>query len=87
MPETRFVNDSFRLGGDSLYLYTDGMLEAKVSADQRQGMSGLQGLFGKFAGQPPVERLQLILAGLRQAAFTDMEDDMTLLLVEAQTAT
>jgi hypothetical protein len=28
--------------------------------------------------------LQLILGGLRQATLTDMEDDMTLLLVEGQ---
>lgn len=84
LPETPFVNDNFRLGGDSLYLYTDGMLEAKISAEQRQGMSGLQGLFGRYAAHHPVERLQLILAGLRRASTTDMEDDMTLLLLEAQ---
>jgi phosphoserine phosphatase RsbU/P len=84
LPETQFNNETFELGSDSLYLYTDGMLEAKISADQRQGKAGLLSLFGKYTSHPPVERLQLILGGLRQATLTDMEDDMTLLLVEGQ---
>lgn len=86
LPETRFNNEAFELGADSLYLYTDGMLEAKISADERQGKSGLLGLFGRYAKHPPVERLQLILAGLRQTTETDVEDDMTLLLIEGQAA-
>lgn len=86
LPEIQFNNEAFELGGDSLYLYTDGMLEAKISADERQGKAGLLSLFGRYTTHPPVERLQLILAGLRQATATDMEDDMTLLLIEAERA-
>jgi phosphoserine phosphatase RsbU/P len=84
LPETPFRNESFNLGDDSLYLYTDGLLEAKRSAGEQQGKMGLLTLFGKYAAKPPVERLQHIIAGVRQAGG-DIKDDMTLLLIETRT--
>ncbi|MCU7854059.1 MAG: HDOD domain-containing protein [Candidatus Thiodiazotropha sp. (ex Monitilora ramsayi)] len=81
MPETLFQNETFNLKHDSLYLYTDGLLEAKITAQERQGKERLINIFGKYAAKPPVERLQYIIANLRQHC-EEMEDDMTLLLIE-----
>ncbi|MCU7842875.1 MAG: HDOD domain-containing protein [Candidatus Thiodiazotropha sp. (ex Monitilora ramsayi)] len=81
MPETMFRNETFNLKEDSLYLYTDGLLEAKVTAQERQGKERLLTLFGKYANKQPVERLQFIVADLRQQS-EEIEDDMTLLLIE-----
>lgn len=83
LAESQFENQSFRLGEDTLYLYTDGLLEAKLANGRRQDQAGLQALFARHAGKPPVERLQHIVAALRPAE-SDIEDDMTLLLIEAK---
>ncbi len=82
MAETQFQNESFKLGDDALYLYTDGLLEAKRDGETRLGKAGLLAHFGRYAAKPPVERLQHIVAGLRRDSG-EIEDDMTLLLIQA----
>jgi serine phosphatase RsbU (regulator of sigma subunit) len=83
LAESQFENHAFRLGEDTLYLYTDGLLEARLANGQRQDQAGLQALFVRHADKPPVERLQHIVAALRPEEG-DIEDDMTLLLIEAK---
>ncbi len=83
MGETLYENRSFRLGEDTLYLYTDGLLEARLHDGRRQDQDGLNNLFALHAGKPPVERLQHIVAALRREDG-QIEDDMTLLLIEAK---
>jgi serine phosphatase RsbU (regulator of sigma subunit) len=84
LAEGRFENRRLRLGQDSLYLYTDGLLEAKLPDGSRQNLAGLQKLFTRHAERPPVERLQQIVAALRPHDG-EVDDDMTLLLIEAKT--
>jgi serine phosphatase RsbU (regulator of sigma subunit) len=82
LAESLYENHSFRLGGDTLYLYTDGLLEARLADGRRQDQTGLNALFAHHADKPLVERLQRIVAALRPDEG-DIEDDMTLLLIEA----
>jgi serine phosphatase RsbU (regulator of sigma subunit) len=81
--ETLYENRSFRLGEDALYLYTDGLLEARLQDGRRQNQEGLNALFAAHADKPPVQRLQHIVAALRREDG-QIEDDMTLLLIEAE---
>jgi serine phosphatase RsbU (regulator of sigma subunit)/HD-like signal output (HDOD) protein len=83
LAEGRFENKRLQLGQDTLYLYTDGLLEAKLADGRRQNLAGLQKLFARHAECPPVERLQQIVAALRPPSG-DVDDDMTLLLIEAK---
>jgi phosphoserine phosphatase RsbU/P len=82
LAQSQFENVSFRLGTDSLYLYTDGLLEAKLADGRRQDQAGLETLFASHVDKAPVERLQHIVAASRPANG-DIEDDMTLLMIEA----
>jgi phosphoserine phosphatase RsbU/P len=82
LAQSQFENVSFQLGTDSLYLYTDGLLEAKLADGRRQDQAGLETLFARHADKAPVERLQHIVADSRPANG-DIEDDMTLLMIEA----
>jgi serine phosphatase RsbU (regulator of sigma subunit) len=83
LADSQFESRSLKLGNDTLYLYTDGLLEAKLTDGRRQDQPGLERLFARHAEQPPVERLQHILAALRPAQG-EVADDMTLLLIQAQ---
>ena len=83
LAESQFENRNLRLGDDSLYLYTDGILEAKLADGRRQDQEVLEHLFGQHANKPPVERLQHIVATLRPTQGA-VADDMTLLLIEAR---
>jgi serine phosphatase RsbU (regulator of sigma subunit) len=83
LAEGRFENRRLQLGRDTLYLYTDGLLEAKLADGSRQNLAGLQMLFARHAECPPVERLQQIVSTLRPHDG-DVDDDMTLLLIEAK---
>jgi serine phosphatase RsbU (regulator of sigma subunit) len=83
LAEGRFENRLLRLGQDTLYLFTDGLLEAKLADGGRQNLSGLQNLFARHAERPPVEQLQQIVAALRPRDG-DVDDDMTLLLIKAK---
>ena len=82
LAESQFENRNLRLGDDCLYLYTDGILEAKLADGRRQDQEGLERLFGRHANKPPAERLQHIVATLRPSQGA-VADDMTLLLIEA----
>jgi len=77
-----FTSVEFMLGKNSLYFYTDGLLEARVSAQQRLEREGLLALFSRYAGYPPQERLQRIIAEVR-CHSSGIEDDLTVLLIES----
>ncbi len=78
-----FPSIEFQLGNDSLYLYTDGLIEARISGQQRLEQQGLITLFSRYAHKSPQERLQRIVAEVRRGQASS-DDDITLLLVERQ---
>jgi len=66
----------------SLYLYTDGLLEAPLARGGRLGEHGVRQLIRRHQSKPPGERLHAIAAEAQPpegAAF----DDLTLLLIES----
>jgi len=81
-PASSFSKDTFDLQGGCLYLYTDGLLDAR-RGEGRLGKEGLVGLLREYAHLPAVERVAAIAAGV-QARDGAVEDDLTLLIIEGR---
>ena len=81
VPEADFPGVDFCLEDHSLYLYTDGLLEARLSSGRRLEREGLLDLLARYSDAAPVERLQQIVAAVRDESRV-MEDDLTLLMIE-----
>ena len=79
-PDTEFDNVEISLGEQRLYLYTDGLLEARIGAHRRLEQDGLERLLQKFENSAPVERLQEIVASVRRGP-AGIEDDLTVLVI------
>lgn len=79
-PDSAFPNDSFDLQGGCLYLYTDGLLEARVG-DERLEHEGLVRLLKAQSHLP----LELRAGAISDAVLDDngaVEDDLTLVIIE-----
>ncbi len=81
-PESVFANETVRLEGGCLYLYSDGLLEAQIETRRLQG-DGLVKLLREHAQMPPEARAQAI-AGAVVAGSGGVEDDLSLLIIEDQ---
>lgn len=81
VPDAEFPGVEFRLEQHTLYLYTDGLLEARLASGRRLEREGLRDLLARHSGAAPVERLQQIVAAVRGDSG-GMEDDLTLLMIE-----
>jgi HD-like signal output (HDOD) protein len=80
--DSLFPNQSFDVGDGCLYLYTDGLLEARV-AGQRLEKGGLTQLLKAQSHLPIAERAGAISAAvLDESGF--LEDDLTLLIIEGR---
>ncbi len=78
--EAEFSHSRFPLGGGSLYLFSDGISEARLGGKAMLGIDGLTSLLLALAGQPPQQRLEAVVHKLKDAGTR--RDDVTLLLVE-----
>ena len=81
VPEAEFPSVDFCLEDHTLYLYTDGLLEARLATGRRLEREGLLELLARYSGAAPVERLQQIVAAVRGDSG-EVEDDLTLLMIE-----
>lgn len=82
IPEAIFPLDELRLTSNMhLYLYTDGLLEAKVNGEQRLEREGLLQLFSLYSDIPPAMRLLHIVTDVRSRGGR-VDDDMTILLLK-----
>ncbi len=79
-PDTAFPNETVELRGGCLYLYTDGLLEARVGEQRLQG-DGLADLLRRHSHLPPDARARAI-AGAVVDNSGGVEDDLTLLIIE-----
>jgi len=79
--EAEFSEVEFDLGEHSLYLFTDGLTEARIDEHGRLGREGLERLFLKYGAAAPSVRLQQIVGDLQRRSIR-VEDDLTLLLLE-----
>lgn len=77
-----FQSTKFNLSDNCLYLYTDGLIEAKLSNSKRLEQQGLISLLTKYRNKKIAERLQHIVADVRKRS-PGFDDDLTLMVVEA----
>lgn len=80
LPEMEFPSVEFCLGEHSLYLYTDGLLEARLASGRRLEREGLLELLSRYSSTAHMERLQQIVAAVRDDSSV-LEDDLTLLVI------
>ena len=76
-----FTNSSFNLDGGCLYLFTDGLLEAKLDDDSRLEHAGLVQLLKQHAHLVPDKRVSEIANAVRGPNGA-IEDDLTLVLID-----
>ncbi len=78
--EAEFPHSRFVLGGASLYLFSDGISEARLGGKAMLGIDGLTALLLALTGQPAQQRLEAVVRKFKDAGTR--RDDITLLLVE-----
>lgn len=80
--DNQFENRTFALGGGCLYLYTDGLLEARVG-DQRLEEEGLLRLLREHSHLPLAARPGAIVDAVVDPEGI-VEDDLTLVIIEGK---
>ena len=68
------------LAGGGLYLFTDGLTEARTPGGAMLGGEGARSLFDAFAAMPAAERLAAVVRSLDGGG--SLRDDVTVLVVE-----
>ncbi len=81
LADVKFVTQEFNLEDGALYLYTDGLIEARLRAGAELGITGLKDLLRKHAHVPTTQRARNILDAVRDA---DVHDDLTLLIIDSK---
>ena len=81
-PDSVFSNETFHLQGGSLYLYTDGLLEARLE-DGRLEREGLIQLVKEHSYLPAPQRAAAIASAV-QASDGAVEDDLTLVIIDGR---
>lgn len=71
------------LAGGTLYLFTDGLTEAKGDDGVMLGADGVQALLRRHAGLPAPERLAAVVDEIAPDGMA-LRDDLTMLVVEAR---
>lgn len=69
------------LNGDSLYLYSDGITEARTTQEEQLGIEGLKTAITDTSSTLPVDRLDKIVNRVMET-HPQIKDDVTLLLLE-----
>src|SRR5262249_46416694 len=70
--------------GDSLVVYTEGMVEVFNESEQMLGVNGLEALVRESAKKPLPEMKQAILDGVAAWSCGPMADDLSLVIVEVR---
>ena len=81
LPDVQFVNQELNLADGTLYLYTDGLVEARLRSGEEFGIAGLKSALRKHATLPMAQRAQQVLDAVRDA---DVHDDLTLLMIDSR---
>lgn len=82
LSDAKFSEMRFSLGSGSLYLFTDGLVEARLGQGKRLEVTGLINLLRKHSGAPPRERLPRVIDEL-DGLCEGVDDDRTLLVIES----
>jgi HD-like signal output (HDOD) protein len=81
-PESAFANETFDLSDGCLYLYTDGLLEARVDGNRLE-KEGLVRLFREYAHHPIAPRARAIADAVCSSTGA-VEDDLTLVIIDGK---
>lgn len=80
LADPRWPPARFALGGGSLYLFSDGISEARLGGKEMLGIDGLAQLLISLAEQAPRQRLEAVVRRLDHGG--QRRDDITMLLLE-----
>ena len=80
LPDAVFVNRELNLAEGALYLFTDGLVEARTAGGGELGIEGFKELIRRHAQVPAAQRVQLLLDAVRNA---EIRDDLTLLIADS----
>ncbi len=69
------------LGGGALYLFTDGLSEARDEDGRMLGTAGIEALLARHQGLAAPERLEAVVADVAKDGLS-LRDDLTMLVVE-----
>ena len=73
--------ETFNIKGRTLYIFTDGVTEGKLENGNRLQVSGFQSMIRKHANRPAMERLDTVVAILRDTGHK-RHDDITLIAID-----
>lgn len=80
LPDCRFtLSAPITLQGSALYLYSDGVTEAKMADGSMLEREGLVTLLQQHGTKPPMQRLQAVVDAIRPQQ--QLHDDITLLMI------
>jgi len=82
-PDSVFPNETFDLQGGCLYLYTDGLLEARMDDGERLERDGLIRVLKEYASVAINDRPRAI-ADAVVGRDGVLEDDLTLVIIEGK---
>jgi sigma-B regulation protein RsbU (phosphoserine phosphatase) len=74
----------FTLDGGTLYIFTDGVTEGRLTTGQRLDVQGFKTIIARHAGDPAAKRIQSVVAMLGDSG-EQRHDDITVLAVEDPT--
>ncbi len=80
---TRYTSSRIVLGERSLYLYSDGVTEGRMTNGKVLGNRGLRTLLCRVGRLPPDRRLAALASQFHQQGF-ELHDDVTILLIEGR---
>lgn len=84
LPDLEFESTRVELNSGSLYIFTDGVTESLAPDGSELGVEGLCAIIDGAAGTDSKQRLEEIVARIREQDRT-VHDDLTLLLIETNT--
>lgn len=80
LEDAQFTSRELPLTSGALYLYTDGLVEARAADGAELGIGGLKDLIRATAQAPAAQRAQRLLDALHGA---EVRDDVTALVIDA----
>ena len=80
VPGMEYTEQSLKLAGGRLYLFTDGVTEGRAEDGKMLELGGLQALLDKHAALPPADQLARVAAALVRPGVR-LHDDLTLLVI------